>query len=539
MQANNRTFPSWAATIFGLSSAIASLVWILSRQAQKQSSPSLTTVRVQAEEDRGLHKLLKELLTEEPSPQQWAMCAAEGEEEAAEADDVENVVIVGSGPAGFTAAIYAARANLAPVVFEGLQRGGTPGGQLMLTTEVENFPGFPEGITGPDLMDRMRAQAKRWGSRLYTEDVDYMDLSKRPFVVRSGEREIKAQSVILATGATAKRLNLPSEHVFWSRGISACAICDGASPLFKGKELAVVGGGDTATEEAVYLTKYSPHVHLLVRGPEMRASKAMQDRTLAHPNVTVHYNTVVTDAYPDPKGAMGGLHLKDTASGEARDLPVAGLFYGIGHTPNSDIFKDYVELNDAGHPVVKPGTVQTNVDGVFAAGDLQDTQWRQAITAAGTGCMAALSAERFLVATGSLVERKSTAEKPKAKEEKATANSNNADEASFDIKEVKHKGEYALRKLYHESDRLVSVLYTSPTCGPCRVLKPIFDKVVDEYGDKLHFVTIDIEESPQIAESAGVTGTPTMQFFKAKAKVGQFGGVKMKREYREFINEHI
>ena len=208
---------------------------------------------------------------------------------------VENLAIVGSGPAGYTAAIYAGRANLKPVVFEGYQLGGIPGGQLMTTTEVENFPGFPEGITGPELMDRMKAQALRWGAELYTEDVISVDLSDRPFTIRSEEREIKAHSIIIATGATAKRLGLPSEHTFWSHGISACAICDGATPIFKGVDLAVIGAGDTAAEESIYLTKYGSHVHMLVRREEMRASKAMQDRVLSNPKITVHWNTEAVD----------------------------------------------------------------------------------------------------------------------------------------------------------------------------------------------------------------------------------------------------
>lgn len=194
--------------------------------------------------------------------------------------DIENVVIIGSGPAGYTAAIYAARANLKPVVFEGYQVGGVPGGQLMTTTEVENFPGFPDGISGPDLMDRMRGQAERWGAELFQEDVEFIDVKNNPFIVQSSERKVKCHSIIYATGATAKRLGLPREDEFWSRGISACAICDGASPLFKGQVLAVVGGGDTATEEALYLTKYARHVHLLVRRDQLRASKAMQDRLI-------------------------------------------------------------------------------------------------------------------------------------------------------------------------------------------------------------------------------------------------------------------
>jgi thioredoxin reductase (NADPH) len=224
------------------------------------------------------------------------------------------VVVIGSGPAGYTAAIYAARANLKPVVFEGFRSGR--GGQLMGTTEVENFPGFPEGITGPELMERMRKQAERWGAELHTEDVEFVDVSTRPFTIRTTEREVRAHSIIMATGATARRLGIPSEQQYWSKGISACAICDGASPLFKGGEVAVVGGGDSAAEEAVYLTKYATRVHLLVRGDRMRASKAMQDRALANPKVMVHYNTAVEDAFGN--GVVQGLRLFNTATGARR-----------------------------------------------------------------------------------------------------------------------------------------------------------------------------------------------------------------------------
>jgi Thioredoxin reductase len=249
---------------------------------------------------------------------------------------VENLVIIGSGPAGYTAAIYAGRANLKPVVFEGYQIGGIPGGQLMTTTEVENFPGFPEGITGPELMDRIKAQAQRWGAELFTEDVITVDLSQRPFTVKSEDREIKTHTIVIATGATAKRLHLPQEETFWNAGISACAICDGASPIFKGVELAVIGGGDTAAEEAVYLTKYATHVHLLVRRDELRASKTMQQRVLTHPKITVHWHTQAVDVYGN--GKLGGIKIKNNQTGEQQDLPVQGLFYAIGHTPNTQVF---------------------------------------------------------------------------------------------------------------------------------------------------------------------------------------------------------
>ncbi|KAI3850591.1 hypothetical protein MKX03_024126 [Papaver bracteatum] len=443
---------------------------------------------------------------------------------------VENLVIIGSGPAGYTAGIYAARANLKPVVFEGYQVGGVPGGQLMTTTEVENFPGFPDGITGPDLMDKMRKQAERWGAVLFQEDVEFIDVKTRPFTIRSTDREVKCHSVIIATGATAKRLNLPREDEFWSRGVSACAICDGASPLFKGQVLAVVGGGDTATEEALYLTKYARHVHLLVRRDQLRASKAMQDRVINNPNVTVHFNTETVDVVSNSKGQMSGVLIRNIDSGEESVLDVKGLFYGIGHTPNSELLAGQIELDSSGYVLVKEGTAETSVQGVFAAGDVQDHEWRQAITAAGTGCVAALSVERYLASNNLLIEF----HQPKTEEVKKDPTDRDVQER-FDISLTKHKGQYALRKLYHESPRLICVLYTSPTCGPCRTLKPILSKVIDEFDQNVHFVEIDIEEDQEVAEAAGIMGTPCVQFFKNKDMIRNVSGVKMKREYREFI----
>nr|GEV01062.1 NADPH-dependent thioredoxin reductase 3 [Tanacetum cinerariifolium] len=443
---------------------------------------------------------------------------------------VENLVIIGSGPAGYTAAIYAARANLKPVVFEGYQVGGVPGGQLMTTTEVENFPGFPDGITGPDLMDRMRRQAERWGAELYQEDVEFIDVNSRPFTIKSTDREVKSHSIIVATGATAKRLKLPREEEFWSRGISACAICDGASPLFKGQILAVVGGGDTATEEAIYLTKYARHVHLLVRRDQMRASKAMQDRVHDNPNITVHYNTETLDVVSNTKGQMSGIKIKRHDTGEESVLEAKGLFYGIGHTPNSQLLEGQVDLDSAGYILVEDGSAKTSVDGVFAAGDVQDHEWRQAITAAGSGCIAALSVERYLVSSNLLIEF----HQPHTEEVKKELTPRDVQEG-FDITLTKHKGQYALRKLYHESPRLICVLYTSPTCGPCRTLKPILGKVIDEYDHNVHYVEIDIEEDPEVAEAANIMGTPCVQFFKNKEMIRNISGVKMKKEYREFI----
>lgn len=452
--------------------------------------------------------------------------------------NVENVVIIGSGPAGYTAAIYAARANLKPFVFEGFQAGGLPGGQLMTTTEVENFPGFPEGITGPELMDRMKAQAERWGAELYTEDVTFVDLSQRPFVVRSEEREVKAHSIIIATGATAKRLGLPSEHQYWSRGISACAICDGATPIFHGAELAVVGAGDSALEEAVYLTKYGSRVHLLVRSEKMRASKTMQDRALSNPKITVHWNTQPVDVVGEGD-RMTGIKVRNTQTGEESVLEVKGLFYAIGHTPNTSLFKGQLELDEVGYIATQHGSVETSVEGVFAAGDVQDHEFRQAITAAGTGCMAAMLAERWLSANSLIQEFHKTPEAEKADTPAEVKESKEVLATEFSIENTRHEGGFALRKLFHDSDRLLVVKYVSPHCGPCHTLKPILNKVVDEFEGKIHFIEVDIDKEKEIAENAGVTGTPTIQFFKDKELLKEVKGVKQKSEYRQIIAQYL
>lgn len=455
------------------------------------------------------------------------------------AANVENVVIIGSGPAGYTAAIYAARANLKPVMFEGFQAGGLPGGQLMTTTEVENFPGFPEGITGPQLMQRMKAQAERWGTECYTEDVTFADLSQRPFTVRSQEREFKTNSIIIATGATAKRLHLPCENQFWSRGISACAICDGATPLFHGAELAVIGGGDSAAEEAVYLTKYGDRVHLLVRRDRLRASKAMQDRVLENPKITVHWNTEAVDVYGEDGGYLQGVKLRNNQTGEESDLPVKGLFYAIGHTPNTFLFQGALELDEVGYVVTKSGSVETSLEGVYAAGDVQDHEFRQAVTAAGTGCQAAMLAERWLSAHNLIREfRQDSAQREQyQREEEAKPVEETAE--TFDIGQTRHYGGYALRKLFHDSDRLIVVKYVSPNCGPCHTLKPILDKVVDEYDGRIHFVEVDIEANPDIAENAMVTGTPTVQLFRDREILDQTRGVKQRSEFRQLIEKYL
>ena len=443
---------------------------------------------------------------------------------------IENLVIVGSGPAGFTAAIYAARANLSPLLITGFQDGGIPGGQLMTTTHVENFPGFPDGILGPELMDRCRAQALRWGTRLVEADAERIDLSQRPYRIEADGRVILTHALILATGASANRLAMAGEEHFWSRGISACAICDGATPQFRQAELAVVGGGDSACEEAMYLTKYGSRVHLIVRGDRLRASAAMADRVLANPSVRVHWNRQVVEA-------SGGdwletIHLRpsDGSEGSAEALPVRGLFYAIGHTPNTRLLRGQLDLDARGYLITRPGRPETSLEGVYAAGDVADAEWRQGITAAGSGCQAALAAERWLSHHGLAVTVARAELEPRPAGEPArTATS---DEANFDPLALWQKGSYALRRLYHESPRPLLVVYTSPSCGPCHVLKPQLRRLLDDLGGQVQGVEIDLETDPSIAEQAGVTGTPTVQLFVDKELKQQWRGVKQRSEFR-------
>jgi thioredoxin reductase (NADPH) len=443
----------------------------------------------------------------------------------------ENLVIVGSGPAGYTAAIYAARANLNPLLITGFQRGGIPGGQLMTTTHVENFPGFPDGVLGPDLMDLMKAQAERWGTHLLEADADVIDLSQRPYTIQADGETIQTQSIIIATGASANRLGLPSEDRFWSQGISACAICDGATPQFRNEELAVVGGGDSACEEAVYLTKYGSHVHLLVRSERLRASAAMADRVQANPQITVHWNTEVVDV--EGTDWMNGLRLRNRDSGQEETLAVRGMFYAIGHTPNTELLKGQLDCDPRGYLVTQPGRPETSLEGVFAAGDVADAEWRQGITAAGSGCQAALAAERWLshhdLAT--LVRRE------QVEPQKATAPQTieATTEATYDAGAEWQKGSYALRKLYHDSNKPLLVIYSSPSCGPCHVLKPQLKRVLSELNGQAQGVEIDIEADQEIAEQAGVNGTPTVQLFFDKSLQQQWRGVKQRSEFKGAI----
>jgi len=310
-----------------------------------------------------------------------------------EAIEKVHVLIIGSGPAGYTAAIYAARANMKPVLYQGIQ----PGGQLTITTEVENYPGYPDGIQGPEMMVHFEKQATRMGADIRYGLATKVDFSVHPFKVEIDEEKwIEADSVIISTGASAKWLGLESEERLNGFGVSACAVCDGF--FFRGKEVAIVGAGDTAAEEALYLSKLCTTVHMVVRKDQMRASKVMQDRVLNAPNIKIYWNSVTDEILGEKK--VEAVRLLNTATNEKLTIPVSGFFVAIGHEPNSGIFKEFINMDETGYILTVPGTSKTNIPGVFAAGDVQDKNYRQAVTAAGSGCMAALDAERYLTVNG-------------------------------------------------------------------------------------------------------------------------------------------
>jgi thioredoxin reductase (NADPH) len=310
-----------------------------------------------------------------------------------EAIEKVHVLIIGSGPAGYTAAIYAARANMKPVLYQGIQ----PGGQLTITTEVENYPGYPDGIQGPEMMVHFEKQAARMGADIRYGLATKVDFTQQPYKVQIDEEKwIEADAVIICTGASAKWLGIESEQRLNGFGVSACAVCDGF--FFRGKEVAIVGAGDTACEEAMYLSKLCTTVHMIVRRDQMRASKVMQERTINTPNIKIYWNSSTDEVLGENK--VEGVRIKNNATGEKVEVPISGFFVAIGHQPNSDIFKGFIDMDETGYIKTIPGTSKTNVEGVFAAGDVQDKNYRQAVTAAGSGCMAALDAERYLSAKG-------------------------------------------------------------------------------------------------------------------------------------------
>lgn len=313
--------------------------------------------------------------------------------------DRKKLIIIGSGPAGYTAAIYAARAKLEPVLFEGFM-SGISGGQLMTTTDVENFPGFPDGIMGPDLMISMKKQAERFGTKTLQEDVQSIDLSSTPFKVKGSQNEFEADTIIIATGATAKRLDIPGtrDGEFWQKGVTACAVCDGAAPIFRDKHLYVVGGGDSAVEEAVFLTKFGSKVFMVHRRDELRASKIMADKAKNHPKIEILWNSVLEEVTGDQ--VVQKVKIKNVQTNNIEEKEAGGVFFAIGHQPNTGFLNSQLDVHDNGYLVVKPGTSYTSKEGVFAAGDVHDFIYRQAVTAAGSGCMAALDAERWLSEKG-------------------------------------------------------------------------------------------------------------------------------------------
>ncbi len=313
----------------------------------------------------------------------------------------EKVIILGAGPAGCTAGIYCARAGLSPLIFEGEPSEGIlPGGQLMTTTEVENFPGYPDGVSGPQLMADLKRQAERFGARFVYKTATKVDLGTHPFVVYSGDERYETLSLIIATGASAKYLGLPAEKRFLNKGVSACATCDGALPRFRNKPVVVVGGGDSAMEEALFLARFAERVHIIHRRDKFRASNIMSKRVFANPKITVEWNSVVEDILGDDEKGVTGVLIRNVITNEKKEIPCTGYFCAIGHKPNTDLFKDFLELDEQGYIITKANRTATNIEGVFACGDVQDSYYRQAITAAGSGCMAAIEATRWLESKG-------------------------------------------------------------------------------------------------------------------------------------------
>ncbi len=459
--------------------------------------------------------------------------------------ETRNVIIVGSGPAGYTAAVYAARASLNPLLFEG---SVTAGGALMTTTEVENFPGFRDGIQGPALMEEMRAQAERFGAEIVSDDVTAMDLSGETKTVTTAEGTFTARAVILAMGSGYRKLGLPDEDRLSGHGVSWCATCDGF--FFREQHIAVVGGGDSAIEEATFLSRFGSKVTLVHRRGELRASKIMQERAFADPKIEFAWNSEVASINGDDQ--LTGLTLRDTETGEERQLDATGLFIAIGHDPRSELLHGQVRLDDEGYVLVDAPSTRTNLTGVFACGDLVDHHYRQAITAAGTGCAAALDAERYLADLDFARRRPPPARRPWAPPpETAPGPGRIAVPSVFNNQSLRPtpRGESmsnlqavtddSFETEVLKSDKPVLVDFWAEWCGPCRQVGPILDELSAEHGDKVTFVKLNVDENPVTPSTYRVNGIPTLNLYKDGEVVKQIVGARPKAVLLKELADYI
>ena len=445
---------------------------------------------------------------------EWVEGTVEGMVE--EVVEERNTVILGSGPAGYTAALYAARANLRPLLLKGLEAGG----QLMLTTDVENYPGFPDGILGPEMMDAFEKQAARFETEIVAQSVTRVDLSERPFGVWAGDLEWRAKTLILATGASARWLGIPGEQKLRGRGVSACATCDGF--FFRDRELVVVGGGDTAMEEATFLTKFASAVTLVHRRDEFRASKIMQERVHSNPKVEVVWDTVVEEVLGE--GAVTGVRLRNVKSDEATEFATDGVFVAIGHDPNTDLVKGQVDLTDAGYVIVREPTTATSVPGVFAAGDVTDVTYRQAVTAAGQGCKAAIDAERYL-------------EDDRVRNHEMDQQASGKRGTNVAMMGDVTDGDFEERVLGSEIPVLVD--FWAEWCVPCHMVSPVVEEIGRDKGETLQVAKLNIDDNPEVTRRFGVMSIPTLMLFKGGQEIARVVGARGKDALLKEIDPHV